>query len=217
MPVSVIVADDHPIVRQGMKNLLNSDPDFEVVGDAGDGITAVQLVARLKPDVLVVDMMMPGLNGLEVIRQVKERSPGTRMIVLSMQGSEAYVVEALKNGATGYMLKDTDPGELLFAIREVLQGRRYLSNPLSQKLIDAFIRKAEDSWHDPYETLTNREREIFQLSAEGHTNNEVAQKLFISPRTAEVHRANMMNKLGLHSQTELIRLALKRGVIPADE
>ena len=213
MRVTLIVADDHPIVRQGMKNLLNAEPDFEVVGDAGDGITAVQLVERFKPDVLVVDMMMPGMNGLEVIRQVKERSPATRMIVLSMQSGEAYVVEALKNGASGYMLKDTDPVELIFAIREVLQDRRYLSQPLSQKLIDAFIRKAEETWHDPFETLTTRERELFQLAAEGHTNAEIAQKLSISPRTAEIHRANMMNKLGLHSQTELIRLALKRGVL----
>lgn len=213
MRVTVIVADDHPIVRQGMKNLLNAEPDFEVVGDEGDGIAAVQLVERLKPNVLVVDMMMPGMNGLEVIRQVKERSPATRMIVLSMQSAEAYVVEALRIGASGYMLKDTDPGELIFAIREVLQDRRYLSQPLSQKLIDAFIRKAEDTWQDPYETLTNREREIFQLTAEGHTNVEIAKKLSISPRTAEIHRANMMSKLGLHSQTELIRLALKRGVL----
>jgi DNA-binding NarL/FixJ family response regulator len=213
MRVTVIVADDHPIVRQGMKNLLNAEPDFEVVGDAGDGITAVQLVERFKPDVLVVDIMMPGMNGLEVIRQVKERSPATRNIVLSMQSAEAYVVEALKNGANGYMLKDTDPGELIFAIREVLQDRRYLSQPLSQKLIDAFIRKAEETWHDPFETLTDRERELFQLAAEGHTNIQIAQKLSISPRTVEIHRSNMMNKLGLHSQTDLIRLALKRGVL----
>jgi DNA-binding NarL/FixJ family response regulator len=217
MPISVIVADDHPIVRQGMKNLLNSDPDFLVVGDAGDGLSAVLLADKLKPDVLVVDMMMPGLNGLEVIRQVKERSPATRIIVLSMQSSEAYVVTALKNGASGYMLKETDPGELLFAVREIIAGRRYLSDPLSQKLIDAFVRKAEESWHDPYETLTNREREIFQLTVEGHTNPEIAKKLSISPRTAETHRASMMNKLGLHSQTDLIRLAIRRGLLSVED
>jgi DNA-binding NarL/FixJ family response regulator len=214
MRVSVILADDHPIVRQGMKNLLNAEKDFEVVGDAGDGIAAVQLVEKFKPDVLVVDMMMPGMNGLEVIRQVKERSPATRMIVLSMQSAEAYVVEALKNGAHGYMLKDTDPVELIHAIREVLQDRRYLSQPLSQKLIDAFIRKTEETWHDPFETLTDRERELFQLAAEGNTNAQIAQRLSISPRTVEIHRSNMMNKLGLHSQTDLIRLALKRGILP---
>jgi DNA-binding NarL/FixJ family response regulator len=216
MRVTVVLADDHPIVRQGMKNLLNAEPDFEVVGDAGDGITAVQLVERFKPNILVVDMMMPGMNGLEVIRQVKERSAATRMIVLSMQSAEAYVVEALKNGASGYMLKDTDPVELVLAIREVLQDRRYLSQPLSQKLIDAFIRKAEETWHDPFETLTDRERELFQLAAEGHTNAQIGQKLSISPRTVEIHRSNMMDKLGLHSQTDLIRLALKRGVLADD-
>jgi DNA-binding NarL/FixJ family response regulator len=216
MRVTVVLADDHPIVRQGMKNLLNAEPDFEVVGDAGDGITAVQLVERFKPNILVVDMMMPGMNGLEVIRQVKERSAATRMIVLSMQSAEAYVVEALKNGASGYMLKDTDPAELVLAIREVLQDRRYLSQPLSQKLIDAFIRKAEETWHDPFETLTDRERELFQLAAEGHTNAQIGQKLSISPRTVEIHRSNMMDKLGLHSQTDLIRLALKRGVLADD-
>lgn len=214
MRVSVVLADDHPIVRQGMKNLLIAEKDFDVVGDAGDGIAAVQLVEKFKPDVLVVDMMMPNMNGLEVIRQVKERSPATRVIVLSMQSAEAYVVEALKNGANGYMLKDTDPVELIYAIREVLEDRRYLSQPLSQKLIDAFIRKAEETWHDPFETLTDRERELFQLAAEGNTNAQIAQKLSISPRTVEIHRSNMMNKLGLHSQTDLIRLALKRGILP---
>lgn len=217
MPVSVIVVDDHPIVRQGMINLLKSESDFRVVGDAGDGYTALQLVETLKPEILIVDMMMPGMNGLEVIRQVKDRSPATRVIVLSMQSSEAYVVEALKNGASGYMLKDSDPSELLLAVREVLQDHRYLSKPLSEKLIEAFIRRAEDTWHDPYDTLTNREREIFQLVAEGYTNAEIAEKLFISPRTAEIHRANMMNKLGLHKQTDLIRLALKRGILSADK
>jgi two-component system, NarL family, response regulator NreC len=216
MSVTIILVDDHPIVRQGLRYLLESEPEFKVMGEAGDGVEALLLAERLKPNILVVDMMMPGLNGLEVLRQIKHISPDTRTIVLSMQSADAYVIEALKNGAAGYVLKETGPGELVNAVREVTRGNQYLSIKLSERL-QAGELKIMDTPSDAYETLTTREREILQLTAEGRTSQEIGDKLMISPRTVEVHRSNLMNKLGLHNQTELIRFAIKRGILPMDD
>lgn len=217
MTVTVLLADDHPMIRQGLLRLLEAERDIKVVGEASDGLQAVQLAEKLKPMVLVLDMMMPGLNGLEVLRQVKRVSPSTLSIVLSMQSADAYVVEALKCGASGYILKDTGPGEVLIAVQQVLQGQRFLSPRLSERLIDAYIHTSEKSVADPYETLTNREREVLQMAAEGMTTADIAKRLSLSPRTVELHRGRMMNKLGLHSQTDLIRYALKRGILSMDE
>jgi two-component system, NarL family, response regulator NreC len=216
MTVTVLLADDHPIVRQGLRHLLEAEPDLKIVGEASDGLQAVQLTEKFKPNVLIVDMMMPDLNGLEVLRQVKDRSPATCCIVLSMQSADVYVVEALKAGALGYVLKETGPSELVNAVQQVIGGKRYLSPRLSERLIDVLLHAAEDFTHDPYETLTNREREILQMSAEGMTTAAIAKRLSISPRTAELHRSRMMDKLGLNNQTELIRYALKRGILPLD-
>ena len=216
MPVTVLLADDHPIVRQGMRHLLEEEPDLTVVGEAADGLQTVQLVERLKPRVLVVDMMMPGLNGLEILRQVKKRSPATLCIVLSMQSADMYVVEALKSGAFGYVLKDSGPSELVSAVRQVLQGQRFLSPKLSERFIDAYIQTTDKTVLDPYETLTDREREVLQMASEGLTTSEIAVNLSISPRTAELHRGRMMKKLGLRNQTDLIRYALKRGILSMD-
>lgn len=216
MTVSILLADDHPIVRQGMRRLLDAEPDLTVVGEAADGLETVQLVEKLKPDVLIVDMIMPGLNGLEVLRQVKKRSPSTYSIVLSMQSVDAYVVEALKSGASGYVLKDSGPSELVSAVRQVLQGQRFLSPKLSERLITAYIQNSDQAVTDPYETLTDREREVLQLASEGLTTQEIAKRLSISPRTAELHRGRMMNKLGFRNQTDLIRYALRRGILPLD-
>lgn len=213
----ILLADDHQVVREGFRALLESEPDFEIVGETGDGLEAVRLVEQQKPHVLVVDLMMPGLNGLEVARQVTQRSPRTRIVVLSMHANEAYVLEALKNGASAYVLKDASAAELVRAVREALAGRRYLSPPLSEPAIDSYIERAKNSDSlDLYDTLTNREREVLQLAAEGHTNGEIAGRLFISPRTVETHRANVMRKLGLRSQTELVRYALQRGILPME-
>jgi two-component system response regulator NreC len=216
MTVTVLLADDHPIVRQGLRHLLEAEPDLKIVGEASDGLHAVQLTEKYKPNVLIVDMMMPDLNGLEVLRQVKERSPATCCIVLSMQSADVYVVEALKAGALGYVLKETGPSELVNAVQQVIGGKRYLSPRLSERLIDVLLQTAEDLTHDPYGTLTNREREILQMAAEGLTTAAIAKRLSISPRTAELHRSRMMDKLGLNNQTELIRYALKRGILPLD-
>ena len=217
MAVTVLLADDHPIVRQGLRHLLEAEPDLKIVGEAEDGLQAVQLSEKLKPNVLIVDIMMPGLNGLEVLRQVKDRSPGTCSIVLSMQSADVYVVEALKSGAIGYVLKETGPSELVNAVHQVIDGKRYLSPRLSERLIDVLLQTSDELTLDPYETLTNREREILQMAAEGLTTSAIAKRLSISPRTAELHRSRMMDKLGLHSQTELIIYALKRGILSIDK
>jgi DNA-binding NarL/FixJ family response regulator len=216
MSVTVLLADDHPIVRQGLRRLLEAEEDFKVVGEASNGIQALQMVERLKPEVLVVDLMMPDLNGLEVIRQAGQRSPATLAVVLSMQNTEVYVVEALKNGAMGYILKDTAPSELVQAIRMVAQKHKYLSPALSEHLIDALITSMNEDHSDHQDGLTSREREVLQLVAQGNTNTQIAIKLSISARTVEQHRANMMSKLGLHNQVDVIRYAIKRGILPLD-
>jgi DNA-binding NarL/FixJ family response regulator len=216
MAVTVLLADDHPIVRQGLRHLLEAEPDLKIVGEAEDGLQAVQLTEKLRPNVLIVDIMMPGLNGLEVLRQAKDRSPATCSIVLSMQSADVYVVEALKSGALGYVLKETGPSELVNAVQQVISGKRYLSPRLSERLIDVLLQTSDELTLDPYETLTNRERELLQMAAEGLTTAAIAKRLSISPRTAELHRSRMMDKLGLNNQTELIRYALKRGILPME-
>jgi DNA-binding NarL/FixJ family response regulator len=214
--ITVVLADDHPIVRQGLRHLLENDPEFHVVGEAGDGLEAIHLIEKLKPNILVVDLMMPGLNGLEVLRQFKKISPTTRAIVLSMQSANAYVVEALNLGAEGYVLKDTGPSELVNAIHAVTQGNRYLSEKLLERL-EISGRKADEAPLDTYQTLTTREREILQLTAEGKSSTEIGEILAISPRTVEVHRSKLMKKLALHNMADLIRYAIKRGILPMDD
>jgi DNA-binding NarL/FixJ family response regulator len=215
--IRILLADDHQVVREGFRALLEAEADFDIVAETGDGLDAVRLAEQHKPQVLVVDLMMPGLNGLEVARQITQRLPRTRIVVLSMHANEAYVLEALKNGASAYVLKDASAAELVRAVREANAGRRYLSPPLSEPAIDSYIQRARTSDSlDLYDTLTNREREVLHLAAEGHTNAEIAGRLFISPRTVETHRANVMHKLGLRSQTELVRYALQRGILPME-
>ncbi|MBS1788695.1 MAG: response regulator transcription factor [Acidobacteria bacterium] len=213
---NILLADDHNIMRQGLRALLQSEPHFRLVGEASDGIEAVRLAERLKPDVLITDLMMPGLTGLEVTRQVTKILPQIRVIILSMYTNDAYVLEALKNGALGYVLKDSQASDLIQAVKEVLAGNRYLSPPLSERALELYLRKVESVPDDPYELLTTREREVLQLVAEGRTSAEIANRLFISPRTAEGHRANLMRKLGLQNNADLIRFALKRGILPLD-
>lgn len=213
MSAKILLADDHAIVRDGLKALLQSEPDFQVVGEAADGLEAVRLIEKLRPDVAVLDLMMPGLNGLEVTRQVSRL---THVIILSMHANEAYVIEALRKGAKGYILKDSTSADLVKAIRQVLAGTRYLSQPLSAQMVDALLKRTTTRELDPYETLTTREREVFQLVAQGKSNQEISEILTLSPRTVEIHRANMMHKLNLESQADLIRLAIKRGVISLD-
>lgn len=213
MTIKIYLADDHHLVRQGLRSLLEAQPDFEVVGECGDGREAAADIERTRPDVTLLDLMMPGLNGLEVTRLVKDC---THVVILSMHASEAYVLEALRNGAYAYVLKDSTASDLVQAVRSANEGRRFLSAPLSERAIEAYLLKAQAAPLDPYDTLTGREREVLQLLAEGLTNAEVSVRLSISPRTVEVHRANLMHKLGLRTQADLIRLAIKRGILPME-
>ncbi len=213
---TILLADDHPIVLQGLRALLGGEADFRIVGEAGDGREALALVERLKPDVLVMDLMMPGLGGLEVTRQVGQRSPGTRVVILSMHSNEAYVLDALRHGALGYVLKDATTTDLAQAVRAAAAGRRYLSPALSERAIEAYIESAQVETLDLYETLTDREREVLHLAAEGLSNAEIAARLSLSPRTVETHRGRLMRKLGLSTQTDLIRYALRRGIVPLE-
>jgi two-component system, NarL family, response regulator NreC len=216
-PITIILADDHHIVRQGVRALLESEPGFTVVGEASDGLKAINLISTLKPRILLADLMMPGLNGLEVTRQAGKVSPQTRVIILSMYLNEPYVIEALQNGAFGYVLKECNVSDLIHAIREVASGRHYLSPPLSERAIEVYLEKTRDGTLDPYDTLTSREKEVLQLAVEGLSNADIAVRLFISPRTAETHRANMMRKLSLHTQTDLIKYALKKGLLSTED
>lgn len=210
---TIVLADDHRIVRQGLHALLKAEPDFNIIGEAGDGLEALALVRKLNPDIVVLDLMMPGLNGLEVARQISKQMHHTKIIILSMYDDEGFVLEALSNGVSAYVLKDAGSTDLIQAVREVRGGHRYLSPPLSDRAIEVYEQMTKAGTMDKYETLTTREREVLHLSAEGHTNSEIANRLGISVRTAETHRSKLMHKLGVHTQADLTRYAIQRGII----
>jgi len=217
-PLRIVLVDDHELVRQGIRSLLQRETDMQVVADAGDGLTALELVERLRPDVLVADLMLPGLGGLELTRQVLRRSPGTRVVVLSMHAAEPFVLKALAQGASAYVLKDAGIAELLKAIREAAQSRRYLSPPLADRAVAIYLdtKKGPEVALDPCNGLTDRERQVLHLAAEGRGNPAIAERLGISVRTAETHRARILHKLALRNQTELVRWAIERRIIPIE-
>lgn len=214
--ITIVLAEDHHVVREGLHTLLASEEGCRVVAEASDGVTAIKAVERLKPDVLLVDLIMPALGGIEVTREVTKRSPCTRVLILSMHSSIGYVVEAIQAGARGYLVKSCTAAELVRAVREVAGGKRYFSPPLSEEALDVYVRKTKDFSFDLYTTLSMRERQILHLVGEGYTNVEIGDRLFISPRTVETHRANLMRKLGLKNLAELIRYAVEREVLPPE-
>lgn len=211
---TVIIADDHEIVRHGLRGILEREGQCRVVAEASDGLSAAQLTEKHKPTLLLLDLNLPRVHGLEVLRQVRSSSPHTKVIILSMHNDEPYVIEALRGGAMAYLLKGSESQDISRALAEVLAGRRYLSATLSEWAINALVSKpAEDS--DPLHQLTQRERMVLQLASEGLSNPEIAERLFISPRTAETHRTNLLRKLGLQTQTDLVRFAIRKGLISA--
>jgi DNA-binding NarL/FixJ family response regulator len=201
------------MVRQGLRHVLES-AGLSIAGEVGEGLKVADEVERTQPDVLLLDMAMPGLHGLDVIRQVARRSPRTRVLVLSGDGREDFVLGALRNGASGYLLKGSDSAELVMAIAHVVAGGKYVTASLSGHLITALVDRGPNAPLDPYDALSDREREVMQLLAEGLAGTDVANRLFISARTVESHRASIMRKLGLHTQTDLVRFAIRRGLIP---
>jgi two-component system, NarL family, response regulator NreC len=206
----VLLAEDHTMVRQGLSRMLES-AGLSVVGETADGLQVAPMVEETRPDVLLLDMGLPGLHGLDVIRQVVRRSPGTKILVLSGDGREEFVLGSLRNGASGYLLKGGDSVELITAIAHIAGGGRYVTAAVSDHLVKALLER--EAVEDSYEALTPREREVFHLSAEGRSNRQIGSKLCISSRTVETHRGIAMRKLGLHSQTEIVRYALRRGLI----
>lgn len=210
--ITIVLADDHHLVRQGLSALLASQPDFTVVGEAADGIAACEVVERTQPTVLLLDLVMPGVGGMEVLRRVRQLSGHTRVLVLSMHANEAYALETLRAGATGYLLKEAQASELFLAVRSAAAGRRFLSPPLSERAIDAYLARTQETAFDGLQALTEREREILVLAAAGRSSTQIASQLIISPRTVETHRANLMRKLHLRNQAELVRFAIQNGL-----
>lgn len=214
-PITIVLADDHRVVREALRTLLEAESDFQVLSEAADGLAAAELTEKQKPSVLVLDLQLPGLNGMDVLRRVARRSPRTRVVVLSMHASEAHVVAALKNGASGYVTKEASAAELVAAIRGVMAGQRYLSTPFAAAGVEQYLARAKGQAPDPYQTLTSREREVLHLAAEGRSSAQIADRLRISPRTAETHRANALKKLKLHGQTNLVLYAVEKGILPS--
>jgi DNA-binding NarL/FixJ family response regulator len=213
----VVIAEDYTILREGLRALLASDPIFEIVGEAADGREAIERVERLKPALVLMDLSMPRMNGMDAIREIKRRSAATKILVLTVHKAEEYILTTLKAGADGYVLKDSNQAELMMAIKSVLSGKHFISPAISEKVIDGYldgrkILKTRTSW----DTLTHREREILKLIAEGYKNKKIADLLCISVKTVEKHRANLMQKLDLHNTSALTTLALEKGLISRD-
>lgn len=210
MSVTVVLGDDHPLVRQGVRRLLERE-EFEILGEASDGLEVLDLAARFHPDVIVLDLSMPTLSGIGAIRELAKVSPLTKVIVLTMHTEEHYILEALRAGVKGCVSKTQAPEHLLQAIREVCRGGVYLSPSVSGVVVQGYLSKSEQ----PYDPLTNRERQVLQLIAEGKTTKEVAVILSVSVKTAESHRSSLMSKLDIHSTAELVRYAIRRGLVEA--
>jgi DNA-binding NarL/FixJ family response regulator len=214
MPIRILLADDHAVVRDGVRALLEKQTDMEVVAEAADGREAAELAQDLRPDVVIMDVGMPNLNGIEATRRILAAHPQIAVVILSMHQDESYVLRSLKAGAKGYLLKDSLRSDVLDAIRAVVQGRSFLTRKISRMMQEDYIREMEQrGLEDSYDLLTDREREVLQLAAEGKPNKEIAAALNISLTTVETHRMHILQKLGLHSVPELILYAVRKGII----
>ena len=210
----IAIAEDHTILREGLRALLSAEPDFEVVCEAEDGRDAIRCIERHHPDLVLMDLSMPRMNGLEAIKETKKRSPDTKIVALTVHKTEEYILATLQAGTDGYVLKDTTHSELVAALRHVLGGKRYLSPGISEKVIEGYLEekriiKTKSAW----DTLTKREREILKLIAEGYKNKEIADYLYVSLKTVEKHRTNLMKKLDIHNVASLTAFAMEKGLV----
>jgi two-component system response regulator NreC len=214
MKIRILLADDHTILRAGLKMMLNAQPDMEIVGEAQDGRQAMQEAQRLQPDIVLMDITMPDMNGIEATKQIKKLLPEIKILILTMHEHDEYIFQALRAGASGYMLKEAADTELISAIHIIQSGQFYLSPTAQSVMVGDYLqrlRTGEDK--DSYSSLTEREREILKLVAEGYTNNQIAERLVISPKTVDTHRTHIMDKLNLHSRAELVKYAMRRGLL----
>ncbi len=214
--ITILIADDHGVVRKGIRYLLERQPDLRVVGEAADGREAVRLAEELDPTVVIMDIAMPQLNGIEATAQIVKRNPRTGVIILSMHSDEAYLVRTLASGAKGYLLKDSAEEDMVRAVRTVAQGRPFFSPAIAQTLLEDYLRTLQQrGLRDSYDLLTQREKEVLQLLAEGRSNKEVAATLGLSVYTVETHRTNLMQKLNLHNTAEIVLYAVRKKLIAA--
>ena len=210
----IVIAEDHTILREGLRALLTSSPDFEIVGEAEDGREAIRCVEKLKPNLILTDLSMPRMTGMDAIREIKRRSPETKVLVLTVHKTEEYILATLQAGADGYLLKESTQAELMIAVKHVLSGKHYISPGISDKVLEGYLDgrmtlRTRTAW----ETLTHREREILKLIAEGYRNKEIAKDLCISVKTVEKHRSNIMEKLNLHNVQALTAFAIEKGLV----
>src|SRR5690242_8874685 len=212
--IRILLADDHTILRAGLKMMLNAQPDMEIVGEAQDGRQSIAEAQKLQPDVVLMDITMPDINGIEATKQIKKLLPDTRVLVLTMHEHDEYVFQALRAGASGYMLKEAAATDLITALRVIQSGQFYLSPTAQSVMVGDYLQRVRAGEEkDSYSSLTEREREILKLVAEGYTNNQIAERLVISPKTVDTHRTHIMDKLNLHSRAELVKYAMRRGLL----
>ena len=209
----ILIIEDHTLLRAGLRALLTQGDEFEVAGEFDNGRDAVRAIGTLAPDLVLMDLSMPGMNGIEAITEIKRRNPSVRILVLTIHRGEEYIHESLQAGANGYVLKDASHDELRVAIRSVINGKTYLSPDVSESVVTTYLGRGKDGAASPWSTLTHREREVLKLVAEGHSNRSIAEFLSLSVKTVEKHRSNLMRKLGLHNTATLTAYAIEKGLV----